>query len=203
MSEAVVPASGPVLSLFQPRAPYVNALMEERSVSPFTYDDVGGTGGELPSGWAHDEKVISLGRGEAVWKVACAALRGWRQFDLSWVRPFRMDVPLESGACFAFLSRSLGVWSVNVCRVVYVIEEDDGAVSRFGFAYGTVGPHAVRGEERFMVEWDHDSDVVTFGIRKFSRPVGAFLAMAGPVVRWVQHRFTEDALLRMQQEVKG
>ena len=63
--------------------------------------------------------------------------------------------------------------------------------------------HAVRGEERFMVEWDRDSDVVTFGIRKFSRPVGAFLAMAGPVVRWVQHRFTEDALLRMQQEVKG
>ena len=64
MSEAVAPALGPVLSLFQPSAPYVNALLEERSVCPFTYDDVGGTGGDLPPGWAHDEKVIAgTGRG--------------------------------------------------------------------------------------------------------------------------------------------
>lgn len=201
MNQVLTRFVGPVLSLFRPTSSYIDSLVEQRGVSEFSYDEVGGTRGALPSGWAHDEKTVSLGKGEATWHAARAALRRWRQFDLGWVWPSRVDVPLEAGACFAFVSRSLGVWSVNICRVVYVIQEETETLSRFGFAYGTVGPHAVRGEEQFLLEWDRTSDEVFFGIRKFSRPASSFLSTAGPVVRWVQHRFTEDALSRMQREM--
>jgi uncharacterized protein (UPF0548 family) len=191
----------PVLSLIRPSETYVDALVQQRSVGGFTYDEVGSTEGALPVGWSHDEKSVTLGQGEITWNAAQTALKGWRQFDLKWIWPSSKDTPLEAGACFAFVSRALGVWSVNICRVVYIIQEETENAHRFGFAYGTVGPHAVCGEEQFVLEWNRTSDQVTFGIRKFSRPANALLAALGPMTRWVQHRFTEDALARMQKEV--
>lgn len=196
-----MPSIKPILTLVRPSETYVDTLVEQRRISAFTYDQVGGTDGDLPIGWSHDEKRVILGQGEATWCAAKTALQHWRQFDLNWIWPSNVDTPLEAGACFAFVSRALGVWSVNICRVVYVIQEQSEDVQRYGFAYGTVGPHAVSGEEQFVLEWDQKSNDVTFGIRKFSRPASALLGALGPMTRWVQHRFTEDALVRMQEEV--
>ena len=49
---------------------------------------------------------------------------------------------------FDLLARALGLWVLNACRIVYVIEED-GPLRRFAFAYGTLPEHAESGEERF------------------------------------------------------
>jgi uncharacterized protein (UPF0548 family) len=49
------------------------------------------------------------------------------------------------------LARHYGFWSLNACRVVYVVD-DRGAQPRYGFAYGTLMEHAETGEERFTVE---------------------------------------------------
>jgi uncharacterized protein (UPF0548 family) len=43
-------------------------------------------------------------------------------------------------------------WSLNPCRVVYVLEETGGEVERYGFAFGTLPGHSEEGEERFTVE---------------------------------------------------
>jgi phosphatidylserine/phosphatidylglycerophosphate/cardiolipin synthase-like enzyme len=51
---------------------------------------------------------------------------------------------------------------VNLCRVVYVIDEPDGPIARFGFAYGTLPGHAVAGEELFLATWDRATDEVRF-----------------------------------------
>ena len=51
----------------------------------------------------------------------------------------------------------LGLWWLNACRIVYVVDEA-GPVTKFGFAYGTLPGHAGTGEERFLVEWDRASD---------------------------------------------
>jgi hypothetical protein len=37
----------------------------------------------------------------------------------------------------AVLARSLGLWWLNACRIVSVVNED-GPGKRFGFAYGTL-----------------------------------------------------------------
>jgi uncharacterized protein (UPF0548 family) len=161
------------------------------------YEHQGATAGEMPAGWRHDEQRAYLGRGDACWQAAKGGLRSWRQFDLGWVRSHDDRVPLEQGALFGFVSRQVGVWAVNVCRIVFVVDEPD----RFGFAYGTVGSHVVRGEELFLLERDTVTDEVTFTIRKFSLPAHWLVRLAGPIATSIQRAFTRDALARMQQEV--
>jgi len=45
----------------------------------------------------------------------------------------------------AILARSIGLWWLNACRIVYVVDK----VDKFGFAYGTLPDHAGSGEERW------------------------------------------------------
>lgn len=190
-----------LLSLRRPSQKRVEQALLSQDGAPLTYELVGGTRGMLPAGWNTDDAQVVVGRGQAAFQRAVHALRQWRQFDLDWVWPVDTDVAIEPGAHFAFLAHTLGVWSINVCRVVYVIDDADADAARFGFAYGTIGAHSVRGEERFAVAWDRASDEVTFGIRKFSRPAGPLLTVLGPVTLWVQKRFTTAALQRLAQEV--
>ena len=94
----------------------------------------------------------------------------------------------------AILARSIGLWWLNACRIVYVVDED-GPVKRFGFAYGTLPDHAGSGEERFLVEWDRADDSVWYDILAFSRP-RHFLARLG--YPWV--RRTQKQVGRSQQQ---
>jgi len=183
-----------------PGSERVAMVTAQMASAPFSYGPVGGTRDVLPVGWQHDVVKRSIGEGDAAWERAVAALRQWSQFDLSWVEPHDPTVPLAPGATFAFVSRQLGLWSLNVCRVVYTIDDEVEGVRRFGFAYGTVGSHVVKGEERFLLEY-LPSGQVQFSISKFSLPAHPVVRMAGPLARRIQRRFSEDALDRMAQEV--
>ena len=81
------------------------------------------------------------------------------------------------------------------CRVISVVDEDD----RRGFTYGTLPGHPECGEERFVVERDSATGVVTATITAFSKPGGWRTRLLGPVGRIVQARMTQrylDALAR-------
>jgi uncharacterized protein (UPF0548 family) len=190
-----------LLSIVRPSDERVSRVVAAQQDEALTYPMVGSTKGVLPEGWNWDHQRTELGYGEATYRRAVSALRSWTQFDLDWVWPVQRDVELREGAIFAFVARSLGVWSINVCRVVYLLDEQDPSDARFGFAYGTVGAHSVRGEEQFIVHWDRLTDEVTFEIRKFSLPGNMLLSLLGPVTRSVQNRFTVDAMQRMFTEV--
>jgi uncharacterized protein (UPF0548 family) len=161
--------------------------------APLSYPLVGATAGALPAGWDHDDAERVVGRGAADWDRVRAAIRAWAPFALSWVRLHRPDAPLAVGEVVAFSSWQLGLWTLNVCRIVAVVDED-GPVARFGFAYGTVAGHVVAGEERFLATWRRDTDEVTFGIRKFSQPNHPLVRLAGPLARQLQRRFTTEAI---------
>ncbi len=191
------------LTLTRPTEPAVAEAIAAAGASGFSYDAVGCTREGSPGpGWVSDHERRVIGRGRSTYLAAVAALERWEQFDLDWVWPVRTDVPIEIDADFAFLSRSLGLWSLNICRVVYVERSADIDHERFGFAYGTLAMHSVRGEERFLVEWDRATDLVYFDIRKVSRPALLLLRLLGPVTRWVQSRFTRDAMDRMTAAVR-
>ena len=116
-----------------------------------------------------DHTRIKLGEGEEVFRAAKAALERWEQFRLGWVEAWPPETPIQAGEVVAVLARRLGLWWLNACRIVYVVDEA-GPVSRFGFAYGTLPDHAGTGEERFLVEWDRASGEVWYDILAFSRP---------------------------------
>ena len=78
---------------------------------------------------------------------------------------------------------------------------DEGAVSRFGFTYGTLPDHVGAGEERFLVEWDRGNDSVWYDILAFSRPRHVLARLGYPWVRRVQKRFGRESAAAMRRAV--
>jgi uncharacterized protein (UPF0548 family) len=101
----------------------------------------------------------------------------WQLFHLGWLEASPEDAPIKEGQVVAILARPLGLWWLNACRIVTVVNEN-GPLQRFGFAYGTLPDHAGSGEECFLVEWDREDDNVWYDILSFSRP-RRFLARLG------------------------
>jgi uncharacterized protein (UPF0548 family) len=122
-------------------------------------------------------------------------------FDLPWVRLCWPDAPIGSGAAVAVLVSHLGFWSLNACRIVYLVEEH-GEVERYGFAYGTLIEHAERGEERFTVGFHADDQSVWYDLFAFSRP-SALARLGYPITRTLQKRFARDSKLAMRRAVKA
>lgn len=172
------------------------------STDPFSYPDVGATRTQPPSGWAADRLVDDVGVGREAFERAKMAISTYKMFHQPWIDLIHAD-PLAEGAEVVFASRQLGVWTLNACRVVYVVDEEDDVRAQFGFAYGTLANHAVAGEERFLATWDKQSDIVDFEVFKFSLPRHPLVRLMAPVARSIQRRFSEDAVLTIKREVQS
>ena len=97
-----------------------------------------------------DRTRIKLGNGEQVFRFAKAALQRWEQFRLGWVEAWSSDTPIQSGEVVAVMGHAIGLWWLNSCRIVYIVDES-GSIGRFGFGYGTLPGHVESGEERFLI----------------------------------------------------
>jgi len=190
----------PRLSVGQPSDEAVRAIIDASREDGLTYGAVGATSATMPEDWYHTARYRTLGEGDALWSRAVQALQGWRMFDVPWVR-LQAPGPPEVGQTLGFASRQFGLWGVHVVRVVQTWEEDDGAVRRVGFAYGTLPHHAVRGEERFSLRQEGRGGPVAFGIRQFSRPSSWMLKALGPMSRSVQEAFVDGAMDAMCRAV--
>lgn len=131
-----------------------------------------------------------------------AALVRWRQFDLGWVEAWSPETPIRTGDVVAVMSRQFGLWWLNACRIVTVVDEVK-PITCFGFAYGTLPDHAGAGEERFLVEWDRESDEVWYDIRAFSRPRWLVSRLGYPSMRRLQKRFGRESAAAMRRAVSG
>ena len=100
----------------------------------------------------------------------------------------------------AVIARLLGLWWLNACGIVYVVDEE-GPVQRFGIAYGTLPEHAESGEERFTVEWREADSAVWYDILAFSRPQQLLARLGYPFARRLQKRFARDSAAAMRRAV--
>lgn len=190
-----------MLSLRKPSPDALRRFLVTQVNLPFTYEAVGATAETPPAGHVVDRTRIKLGQGEAVFRSAIAALRQWGQLNLGWVEAWPSDTPIQKGEVVAVMGRAIGVWWLNACRVVYVVDET-GPVSKFGFAYGTLPCHVGSGEERFLIEWDQSDDAVWYDILAFSRPHQFSARVGYPVVRRLQKRFGRDSTAAMLRAVR-
>jgi uncharacterized protein (UPF0548 family) len=191
-----------MLSLRKPSADAIQHFLAAQANLPFTYAAVAATADTPPTGYDVDRTRVNLGAGEPVFWRAVAAVRKWEQFRLGWVDTWPPKTPIQSGEIVAVLGRTAGLWWLNACRIVYVVDQT-GPLSKFGFAYGTLPGHVESGEERFLIEWDHGDDRVWFDILAFSRP-HHFLSRVGyPVVRRLQKRFGRDSSAAMLRAVRA
>lgn len=178
----------------------INEVIKVQSHLDFTYPSVGSTkDGQHPSGFKVDHNRIQLGSGEATFDAARRALCQWQHYRIDWIELHRPDVDPQPDQTVGVLARALGLWVLNVCRVVYAVEAEQ-PVRRFAFAYGTLPEHAEAGEERFQVEW-HEDDSVWYDIFAFSRPNQLFARIAYPYVRRKQKQFARDSMRAMKTAV--
>ena len=180
----------------RPSAAQVQDFVESQATLPFTYPAVGATASNSPSGYNLDHARVQLGSGKEVFDNATTALRRWEHFRLGWVEICNPETPVEPERTVAVLARVFGLWTLNACRIVYVVDEA-GSVTKFGFAYGTLPEHAESGEERFTIEWNQQDDSVWYDILAFSRPNQFLVWLGYPVVRRLQERFRRDSTAAM------
>lgn len=186
----------------EPTADQISHFLEAAQSLPLSYAEAGATRATPPAGFTVDHNRITLGHGSEVFDRAVAALKTWRHFDLGWVRLVPDNSLWVPGSVVASLIHHFPLWSLNACRVLYTIDDRNGPLKRFGFAYGTLTEHAECGEERFTIEWDTASDEVCYDILAFSRP-RHWLARAGyPLTRWWQRRFVRDSLAAMARHAR-
>jgi uncharacterized protein (UPF0548 family) len=191
-----------MLSLRKPSAESTRRFLTAQAKLDFSYSAVGATANQLPAGFVVDRTRIKLGEGEPVFQAAKDALRRWRQFDLGWMEAWSPETPIQTGEVVAIAARAIGLWSLNACKIVYVVDES-GPISRFGLASGTLPDHAGRGEERFLIEWDQANNGVWYDILAFSRPSHCLTWLGYPIVRRTQKRFGRESAAAMLKAVRS
>lgn len=167
----------------------------------FSYPFVGTTQDTPPPGYTVDRNRIRLGTGQTTFEHAKAALRRWEMFNLGWIQLYWPDTPITANSTVAVIAHMGVVWVTNACRIVYVREET-GPVETFGFAYGTLPTHVERGEERFLVQWDHNDDSVWYDLLAISQPNHILARLGYLYVRYLQRRFAQDSLRAIQRTVE-
>jgi uncharacterized protein (UPF0548 family) len=187
--------------LRKPNEQDLEQVRERSRLLPLSYAEVGCSRGPEPAGYVVDSYRVRLGSGAAVFERARQAVRDWRMFRLGWVEPCWPGEVVKEGVLVGTLARVFGLWTVNVCRIVYVVEED-GPVARYGFAYGTLPGHVECGEERFLVEWHRADDSVWYDLRAVSKPGMWLTRLVYPLTRWLQRRFGRDSLRSFAEAVR-
>jgi len=191
-----------MVSLRRPSTETIRGFLASQSKLGFTYTAVGATASLPPADYVVDHTRIKLGQGEEVFMKAKAALGRWQQFRLGWVEVWSPETPIQTGEVVAVIARNVGLWWLNACRIVYVVDEEE-PIQRYGFAYGTLPDHAETGEERFLVERDRASGEVWYDILAFSRPHLLLTRLGYPFVRRVQKRFAEASAAAMLRVVNN
>ena len=146
------------------------------------------------SSWARARR--SSGRPGPPWGGgSSSAWAGWRRG-----RRRRRSRPARSWRSWP---GCLGLWWLNACRIVYVVDEA-GPVTRFGFAYGTLPGHAGSGRGA-VPRRVGPGERRRSGTTSWPSPARThFLTRLGyPYMRRVQKRFGRESAAAMVRAVKG
>ena len=173
------------------------AVHEAAPASPHLMTLTHGSLGTPPKGFVHDLSRSEIGRGLDAFVAAREAFQGWKQFDLGWVRVVNSIPRIALRELVAVEAYTAFLWSINFSRVVEVVD----IPTRFGFMYTTTAFHVEEGQERFVIDFDPESELVTYLIEAVSRPRHLLARIGYPFSRAMQHRFARDSHARMRRYV--
>ncbi len=190
-----------MFTFFEPSDEKIKNFLATQQDLPFSYAEVGASQKTIPSGYPVNHHRIQLGSGAEIYERAADAIRNWAMYQTGWTRLHPPKVPIAVGAVVCVAVNHGFCWSLNPCRIIYILEET-GAAERYGFAFGTLPGHSEKGEERFVVEWRREDDSVWFELLSFARPHHILAKIGFPFVGFFQRKFGEDAKRAMIKAVK-
>jgi uncharacterized protein (UPF0548 family) len=198
------PGKRNVILLRKPSDARIGRFLDDQRSLPFSYPEVGASREGAPPGYPVNQLRGRLGVGPETFARAVEALRRWKMYETGWTKLCWPDAPITGGTVVGVLGRHFGLWSLNACRIVYVIEEKEALLlKRYGFAFGTLPGHVERGEERFTVEWHRADDSVSYEVFAFARSAHPLASVGPPFVRLVQRRFAAASLRAMVAAVNA
>lgn len=179
----------------------IDTFISAQQKQNFSYAEVGCTREKAPNRYIADHNRITLGQGVDTFERAKRAVQQWKMFDMPWIDLCWPNTPIEPGAAVAVVISHLGFWSMNACRIVYLVKEN-GSLEKYGFAYGTLPDHGEIGEERFTVEFNPADQSVWYDLYAISRPT-TLARLAYPFTRALQKRFARNSKVAMQRAVRA
>ena len=111
----------------KPSRDSIQAFLAAQRSQQFSYLEIGASREQAPNGYTADHNRIQLGRGASAFERAKIALRNWKMFDIPWIDLCWPSTPIQAGATVGVLVSHLGFWSLNACRIVYVIEDNSNS----------------------------------------------------------------------------
>jgi len=189
-----------MFTLFKPSENEIENFLAAQRDLPFSYEEVGASKDEIPSGYPINHHRVQIGNGADTFALAKNAIRNWTMYRLEWTRLFPADAPIAVGAVVCVVVNHHFCWSINPCRIVYTLEQAD-KVERYGFAFGTLPGHSEEGEERFTVEWNRADDSVWYELLAFARPHHILARIGFPFVGLFQRKFACDSGRAMLEAV--
>jgi uncharacterized protein (UPF0548 family) len=188
--------------LHKPSAKEINDFIATQTRLPFSYQEVSATKGHnSPAGYPINRYRAELGNGQPTYKNAVKALCSWQMYALDWTQLCWSNTPIKEDEVVATLVKHLGFWSLNPCRIIYLIDEENENLNRYGFAFGTLPAHSEQGEEKFVVEWDKTSDTVWYELYAFAKPKNWLAKIGFPFVNFLQKRFAAESYQAMLKAV--
>lgn len=187
--------------LRKPSPELLDRVLSTQRREPLSYGHPGITRSAEAAGYPRTIHEAWLGSGPESFHRAVAAVKAWAMYDLPWTEIHPAETPVRVDATFATLVHHLGFWSINPCRVVYAEEAATPSRRTFAFAIGTLPMHSERGEERFLVEWDLERDLVRFEIRAYAGAQHWMARLGTPYVRLLQRRFGREAVEAVSRRV--
>lgn len=181
-----------MVSLTKPSENFLRTFLDKQQHENFSYPEIGATQYSAPLNYNVDHNRIQIGNGRKDFEKAVEAVKTWKMFDISWIQIYPPCLPPEVGENVVVLAKHLGFWSLNVSRIVYLIDEE-GTVEKYGFAYGTLDEHGERGEERFSVEFHHSNQEVWYDLFAFSKPNHILAKIGYPFSRHFQKQFAAES----------
>ncbi len=175
------------------------AASEAPASSPHLLTVTDGSLGTPPKGFVHDLSRSEIGRGLHVFVAAREAFQRWEQFDLGWVQVVNPIAKIAPGELVAVEAHTAYLWSISFNRVVEVVDSP----TRFGFMYTTTAFHVEEGQERFVIDFDPESESVSYLLEAVSRPRHILARIGYPFSRSMQHRFARDSHARIRRCTLG
>jgi len=187
--------------LTKPADNLLQKFIVDSSNAEFSYEAIGGTRTVPPAGYDVDHNRSLIGHGASDFGAAKRAIDQWKMFDFEWVRLFNSNTPNVPGKNVAMVARHMGFYSINGCRIVYLLNETD-KVQRYGFAYGTLTCHNETGEERFSVELHSKTGEVWYDLFAFSKPKHPLARIGYFYSRYLQKEFAKASMNAMKRAVE-
>ena len=182
-----------MFTLFEPSDAQIEEFLASQKDLPFSYPRVGASQtAAIPAGYPVNHHRVHLGDGADAFARAKDAIQSWTMYKLSWTRLYPPNAPVAGGEVVCAVVNHGFCWTINPCRIIYLLEKSEKNRETFGFGFGTLPGHSEAGEERFTVERRAD-DAVWFEIWSFARPHDIVAKIGFPLVGFFQRKFAKDS----------